>query len=175
VGAVPAAQLQRQAERHHAVVMRALLRSRRGHHNAIPPQVLDTNHCQPPSWNSRPSHPALFLSTSIKQNQRKEIRQRVGAIAAERCRSPPTGSPRPPPPRDAADRGTPDTGRPCKPTVAEARQAALDGLVARALRVLKAHLGDDSEVNPNAWPAALKLFEYAYGREPEQEAELRGE
>jgi hypothetical protein len=34
--------------------------------------------------------------------------------------------------------------------------------------VLKAHLGDDSEVNPNAWPAASKLFEYAYGREPEQ-------
>jgi hypothetical protein len=57
-------------------------------------------------------------------------------------------------------------GRPRKPTVAEAREAALAELVPKALQVLKVHLGEGDEINPASWPAALRLFEYAYGREP---------
>jgi hypothetical protein len=34
------------------------------------------------------------------------------------------------------------------------------------LQVLKVHLGEGDEINPASWPAALKLFAYAYGREP---------
>lgn len=62
-------------------------------------------------------------------------------------------------------------GRPRKPTVDEARQAALDELTPKALMVLKAHLGEGDEINPNAWPAALRVFEHAFGRAPEQAAE----
>jgi hypothetical protein len=34
--------------------------------------------------------------------------------------------------------------------------------------VLRAHLGEGDEVNPNAWRAALRVFEHAYGRAPDQ-------
>jgi hypothetical protein len=59
-------------------------------------------------------------------------------------------------------------GRPRKPTVDDARQAALDKLVPKALKVLEAHLGEENDVNPDAWRAALRVFEHAYGRAPEQ-------
>ncbi len=60
-------------------------------------------------------------------------------------------------------------GRPRKPTIEEARAKALEALVPRALQVLAAHLGDpDDAVNPDAWRAALRVFEHAYGRAPEQ-------
>src|SRR3954468_24761669 len=60
-------------------------------------------------------------------------------------------------------------GRPRKPTVEEARAAALDELVPRSLQVLKAHLGD-GEPNADAWRAALRVFEHAFGR-PKEEPE----
>jgi hypothetical protein len=63
-------------------------------------------------------------------------------------------------------------GRPRKPTVEEARQAALDELVPRALKVLKAHLGEGDDVNPDAWRAALRVFEHQFGRAPEQVDEI---
>ena len=63
-------------------------------------------------------------------------------------------------------------GRPRKPTVEEARQAALDELVPKALKVLKAHLGEGDEVNPDAWRAALRVFEHQFGRAPEQIEEV---
>jgi hypothetical protein len=65
-------------------------------------------------------------------------------------------------------------GRPRKPTVEEARQAALEELTPKALKVLKAHLGEGDEVNPHAWRAALRVFEHAYGRAPEQPFEADG-
>jgi hypothetical protein len=52
--------------------------------------------------------------------------------------------------------------------VEEARQAALEELTPRALKVLTAHLGDGDNVNPDAWRAALRVFDHAYGRAPEQ-------
>jgi hypothetical protein len=52
--------------------------------------------------------------------------------------------------------------------VDEARQAALEELVPKALKVLRAHLGEGDEVNPAAWRAALRVFEHAYGRVPER-------
>jgi hypothetical protein len=48
--------------------------------------------------------------------------------------------------------------------VEEARQDALDRLVPKALRVLEAQLGEGDEVNPDAWRAALGVFEHAYGK-----------
>jgi len=54
-------------------------------------------------------------------------------------------------------------GRPRKPTVEEARQAALEELIPKSLQVLRAHLGDGDTVNPDAWRAALRVFEHAYG------------
>jgi hypothetical protein len=59
-------------------------------------------------------------------------------------------------------------GRPRKPTVEEARQAALEDLVPAAIRSLQAHLGDG---DPTAWRAALRVFEHAFGRAPEQAVE----
>jgi hypothetical protein len=59
-------------------------------------------------------------------------------------------------------------GRPRKPTVEEARAAALEELVPKAVKVLRAHLGEADEVNPQAWRAALRVFEHAYGRAPDQ-------
>jgi hypothetical protein len=47
-------------------------------------------------------------------------------------------------------------------------RAALEELTPRALKVLRAHLGEDDQVNPHAWRAALRIFEHAYGRAPEQ-------
>jgi hypothetical protein len=60
-------------------------------------------------------------------------------------------------------------GRPKKPTVEEARQVALAELVPPAIKSLRAHLGDG---DPNAWRAALRVFEHAFGRAPEQIEEL---
>src|SRR5262249_17052870 len=60
-------------------------------------------------------------------------------------------------------------GRPRKPTVEEARQAALGDLVPAASKSLRAHLGDG---DPNAWRAALRVFEHAFGRAPEQVEEF---
>jgi hypothetical protein len=60
-------------------------------------------------------------------------------------------------------------GRPRKPTVEEARQNALEELVPAAVRSLKAHLGDG---DPDAWRAALRVFEHAFGRAPEQVEEI---
>ena len=59
-------------------------------------------------------------------------------------------------------------GRPKKPTVEEARRAALDELVPKALRVLNEHL---DKGGPDAWRAALRIFEHQYGRAPEQPEE----
>jgi len=59
-------------------------------------------------------------------------------------------------------------GRPRKPTVEEARRAALDQLVPKALKVLNAHL---DKGGPDAWRAALRIFEHQYGRAPEQPEE----
>jgi hypothetical protein len=47
-------------------------------------------------------------------------------------------------------------GRPRKPTVEEARPAALEELVPAAIKSLQAHLGDG---NPDAWRAALRVFD----------------
>jgi hypothetical protein len=60
-------------------------------------------------------------------------------------------------------------GRPRKPTVEEARQAALEELVPPAMKSLKAHLGDG---DPDAWRAALRVFEHAFGRAPDQVEEM---
>jgi hypothetical protein len=49
--------------------------------------------------------------------------------------------------------------------VEEARRAALEELVPKALRVLNEHLDTGG---PDAWRAALRVFEHAYGRAPEQ-------
>src|SRR5262245_25104181 len=62
-------------------------------------------------------------------------------------------------------------GRPRKPTVEEAREAALEQLVPKAVLVLRTHLGQGDEVNPAAWRAALRVFEHAYGRAPESAGE----
>src|SRR5438874_13679147 len=59
-------------------------------------------------------------------------------------------------------------GRPRKPTTEEARAKALEELVPKALKVLTAHLGEGDEMNPEAWRAALRVFEHAFGRAPEQ-------
>jgi hypothetical protein len=59
-------------------------------------------------------------------------------------------------------------GRPKKPTVEESRRAALDELVPKALRVLNEHL---DKGGPDAWRAALRIFEHQYGRAPEQPEE----
>jgi hypothetical protein len=55
-------------------------------------------------------------------------------------------------------------GRPKRPTVEEARRAALEELVPAAIKSLRAHLGDG---DPAAWRAALRVFEHAFGRAPE--------
>jgi hypothetical protein len=57
-------------------------------------------------------------------------------------------------------------GRPRLPTPTEAREAALDRLVPGSLRALAAHLGTESEPNPDAWRAALKVLELRYGPPP---------
>lgn len=42
----------------------------------------------------------------------------------------------------------------------------------RSLKVLKAHLGDGDRINPDAWRAALRVFEHAYGKPREEPEEL---
>ena len=59
-------------------------------------------------------------------------------------------------------------GRPRKHTVEEARRAALDELVPKALRVLNEHLDTGG---PDAWRAALRVFEYEFGCAAEQPQE----
>ena len=59
-------------------------------------------------------------------------------------------------------------GRPRKPSVEEARRVALDELVPKALRVLNEHL---DKGGPDAWRAALRIFEHQYGCAPEQPQE----
>jgi hypothetical protein len=55
-------------------------------------------------------------------------------------------------------------GRPRKPTVEEARQAALEPLVPAAIQSLAAHLGDG---DPAAWRAAFRVIELLYGKPSE--------
>jgi hypothetical protein len=55
-------------------------------------------------------------------------------------------------------------GRPRKPTVEEARQAALEPLVPAAIKSLAAHLGDG---DPAAWRAAFRVIELLYGKPSE--------
>lgn len=55
-------------------------------------------------------------------------------------------------------------GRPRKPTAEEARVAALEELVPKALRVLRDEL---DQGGPNAVRAALKLLDHAWGRPTE--------
>jgi hypothetical protein len=66
-------------------------------------------------------------------------------------------------------------GRPRRPTIEEARQAALDRLIPKALKVLEAHLGEGDQVNAEAWRSALRLFEHAFGRpaEPAEQVDLQ--
>jgi hypothetical protein len=56
-------------------------------------------------------------------------------------------------------------GRPPRPSREEARAAALEELVPPAIKSLRAHLDDG---DPNAWRAALRVFEHAFGRPQEQ-------
>src|SRR4051812_28207118 len=60
-------------------------------------------------------------------------------------------------------------GRPANPTIAEARAAALERLVPKAIRVLEEHLDSD---RPDAWRAACKVIEHSWGRPPEPLAEV---
>src|SRR5215467_13945064 len=57
-------------------------------------------------------------------------------------------------------------GRPRKPTVTEARQAALDELVPAAVRSLQAHIGDG---DPSAWRASLRVLELAFAKSDNDE------
>jgi hypothetical protein len=60
-------------------------------------------------------------------------------------------------------------GRPRKPTVAEARQAALEELGPAAIRSLKEHLGNG---DPSAWRASLRVLEMAFSRPEDEEPSL---
>jgi hypothetical protein len=62
-------------------------------------------------------------------------------------------------------------GRPRKPTRDEARERALEDLVPKALKVLGKHLGDGENVNAESWRAALRVFEFAFGRPPDEARE----
>ena len=69
------------------------------------------------------------------------------------------------PPSPSRESVAPGPGSRGKPAVEEARQAALEDLVPAAIKSLQAHLGDG---DPNACRAALRVFEHAFGRAPEQ-------
>ena len=56
-------------------------------------------------------------------------------------------------------------GRPRKPTVDEARSAALERLVPKAIRVLEEHLDSG---RADAWRPALRVLEHGWGRPPEK-------
>src|SRR5215213_9901944 len=61
-------------------------------------------------------------------------------------------------------------GRPRKPTVDEARSAALERLVPKAIRVLEDHLDSG---RTDAWRPALRVLEHGWGRPSEMiEAEM---
>src|SRR4051794_37335651 len=60
-------------------------------------------------------------------------------------------------------------GRPANPTVAEARIAALERLVPKAIRVLEEHLESG---RPDAWRSACRILEHSWGRPPEPLAEV---
>ena len=77
--------------------------------------------------------------------------------------------------RDSTRRATrcPDSVRASRRSTAQthggrARRAALDEVVPKALRVLNDHL---DKGGPDAWRAALRIFEHQYGRAPEQAEE----
>jgi hypothetical protein len=59
-------------------------------------------------------------------------------------------------------------GRPRKPTVDEARAAALERLVPKAIRVLEEQLDAGGK---DAWRPALRVLDHAWGRPPEHLAE----
>jgi hypothetical protein len=59
-------------------------------------------------------------------------------------------------------------GRPPKPTVEEARRAALDELVPKSLKVLEDHLQSG---RPDSWRPALRILEHAWGR-PKETVEM---
>ena len=66
-------------------------------------------------------------------------------------------------------------GRPRKPTVEEARAAALERLVPRSVAVLERHLDSG---RPDAWRAAVKVLEWGWGKPADQvvdELSLDGE
>jgi len=63
-------------------------------------------------------------------------------------------------------------GRPARPSVEEARRIALEELTPKALKVLRAHMGEGDEINPGAWRAALRIFEHQFGRAPEQPLDI---
>jgi len=62
-------------------------------------------------------------------------------------------------------------GRPRKPTVDEARDAVLQRLMPKALRVLEEKLEANDQ---DSWRAAIKLIEYGWGR-PTEQVEVRTE
>jgi hypothetical protein len=47
----------------------------------------------------------------------------------------------------------------------------LEELLPKALNVLREHLGEGDQPNPNAWRAAVRLFEYAVGSPTDQQPE----
>jgi hypothetical protein len=66
--------------------------------------------------------------------------------------------------REARGRSGRLGGRPRKPTVEEARRAALAPLVTAAIKSLPAHLGDG---DPAAWRAGFRVLELLYGKPSE--------
>jgi hypothetical protein len=62
-------------------------------------------------------------------------------------------------------------GRPRKPTSDEAREAALERLMPKALRVLKEKIEANDQ---DSWRATVKLIEYGWGR-PAEHVEVHGE
>jgi hypothetical protein len=60
-------------------------------------------------------------------------------------------------------------GRPRKPTTEEARQAALEKLVPKSLKVLTEHLESG---RPDSWRPALRILEHAWGR-PKETVEVQ--
>ena len=62
-------------------------------------------------------------------------------------------------------------GRPRKPTADEAREAVLQRLMPKALRVLEQEIEANDQ---DSWRAALRLIEYGWGR-PAEQADVRTE
>jgi hypothetical protein len=62
-------------------------------------------------------------------------------------------------------------GRPRRPTSDEAREAALERLMPKAIRVLEAKIDANDQ---DSWRAAVKLIEYGWGR-PVEQVEVRAD